>query len=53
MDAVQGSVEAAGAPLERFDYATDGHLFTDPSLPAEHDPAATELLWTRVLEFCA
>ncbi len=44
-------VQAAGGTLEVFDYPGTGHLFTDPSLPAEYDPVATELLWARVLPF--
>jgi hypothetical protein len=28
-------------------------LFTDPSLPAEYDSAATETLWHRVLALLA
>lgn len=52
VDAVAGAVRAAGAPLEVFDYPGAGHLFTDPSLPAEYDAAATELMWERVLAFC-
>ena len=44
-------VQAAGATLEVFDYPGAGHLFTDPSLPAEFDPVGTELLWSRVLPF--
>jgi len=46
------AVEAAGAPVEVFDYSGSDH-FTDASLPAEHDAAAPELLWERVLVFCA
>ena len=42
---------AAGGTLELFDYPGDGHLFTDPTLPKEYDPEATELLWSRVLPF--
>ena len=42
-------VRAAGAPFELFEYAGAGHLFTDPSLAAEYDSAATETLWGRVL----
>jgi dienelactone hydrolase len=42
-------VQAAGGALEVFDYPGSGHLFTDPSLPAEYDPVGTELLWSRVL----
>ncbi len=44
-------VQAAGATLDVFDYPGAGHLFTDPSLPAEYDPVGTELLWSRVLPF--
>jgi dienelactone hydrolase len=44
-------VQAAGGALEVFDYPGSGHLFTDPSLPAEYDPVGTELLWSRVLPF--
>ena len=44
-------VQAAGGTLEVFDYPGAGHLFTDPSLPAEYDPVGTELLWSRVLPF--
>ena len=53
IDALAASMRAAGAPLEVFDYPGNGHLFTDASLPAEHDAAAAELLWERVLAFCA
>ena len=53
IDSVVGSVEAAGAPVEAFDYPGRGHLLTDASLPDEYDPSAAELLWKRVLAFCA
>jgi dienelactone hydrolase len=53
VDAVVASVRAAGAPVEMFDYPGAGHLFTDPSLPEEYDAEAAELLWIRVLAFCA
>ncbi len=49
--AVAASVRAAGAPLEVFDYPGDGHLFTDPSLEREYQPAEAALLWQRVLAF--
>jgi dienelactone hydrolase len=52
IDAFVSAVEVAGAPIEAFAYAGSGHLFTDPSLPSEHDPQATELLWARVLAYC-
>ena len=53
VDSLVGSVEAAGAPVEAFDYPGRGHLFTDASLPDEYDPSSAELLWKRVLAFCA
>ncbi|MGY1802104.1 dienelactone hydrolase family protein [Blastococcus sp. SYSU D00922] len=46
------AARASGAPVEAFDYPVSGHLFTDPSLPGEHDGPATELLWGRALAFC-
>ncbi|TYP89760.1 dienelactone hydrolase family protein [Blastococcus xanthinilyticus] len=53
VDSVVADARRAGVEIEVHDYPGTGHLFTDPSLPAEHDPAATELLWERVLGFCA
>lgn len=49
IDGMAADVRAAGAPFELFEYDGAGHLFTDPSLPAEYDRAATETLWSRVL----
>ena len=49
IDGMAADVRSAGARFELFEYAGAGHLFTDPSLPAEYDPAATEMLWGRVL----
>jgi dienelactone hydrolase len=51
VDQVAASIHAAGAPLEVFDYPGDGHLFTDPTLPDEHQPDDAALLWERVLAF--
>ena len=34
-----------------FAYPGSGHLFTDPTLPAEYDPVATEAFWSRVQPF--
>ena len=51
-EALAADVAAGGGVLEVFRYEVAGHLFTDPSLPADHDPAATELLWDRALAFC-
>ncbi len=53
IDAVLAQVRAADAPVEMFDYPGEGHLFTDSSLAVEYDPQAAELLWSRVLPFCA
>lgn len=47
------TVEAADAPLSVYDYPGAGHLFTDASLPKEYDADASELLWRRVIAFCA
>ena len=53
IDAVAGTVRAAGAQVEVFDYPGAGHLFTDPSLPEEYDAEAAGTMWARVLAFCA
>lgn len=52
-DEVAAAVATAGGEVERYTYPGAGHLFTDASLPAEHDPVAAEQLWERVLTFCA
>ncbi len=44
-------VKSGGGTLEVFDYPGSGHLFTDPTLPDEYDPVATEAFWDRVLPF--
>jgi dienelactone hydrolase len=51
LDQAVRDVEAGGGTVEVFDYPGAGHLFTDPTLPAEYDPVATELFWSRVLPF--
>lgn len=53
IDAVAAQVRAAGASVEVFDYPGAGHLFTDASMPEEYDEKSAELLWSRVLTFCA
>lgn len=53
IDAVAAQVRAAGASVEVFDHPSAGHLFTDPSLDTEYDAQAADLLWSRVLPFCA
>ncbi len=47
------SICDAGADGEYVQYPGSGHLFTDPSLPDEYDPAAAARLWRRVLAFLA
>lgn len=51
IDAAVHDVEVGGGSIEVFDYPGSGHLFTDPSLPAEYDPDATERFWGRALPF--
>jgi dienelactone hydrolase len=53
VDSLMRSVNAAGADAEYAQYPGSGHLFTDPDLPEEFDPDATERFWSRVLAFCA
>ena len=50
-ESVAASVTAGGAAVEVFDYPGAGHLFTDASLPGEHQPDEAALLWQRVLAF--
>lgn len=47
------AITDAGGELDRFDYPGSGHLFTDPSLPAEYQPDQAAELWHRVLGFVA
>lgn len=53
IDALIEQVRTAGAAIEVFDYPGTGHLFTDQSMVSEYDEYATDLLWSRVLPFCA
>jgi dienelactone hydrolase len=46
-------VERAGATPELFRYDGGGHLFNEPGLPDEHDPAAAEEFYARLLAFVA
>src|SRR3712207_7631747 len=43
-------VRRAGGAVEVVPHPGTGHLFSDPSLPAEYDAAATEALWRRALD---
>jgi dienelactone hydrolase len=47
------AVRTAGGAAELFEYPGSGHLFTDASRADEYDPGSAELLWQRVLAFCA
>jgi dienelactone hydrolase len=53
VDGFLADVRSSGAEVEFVEHPVAGHLFTDPSLPGEHDAAATEVLWERALAFCA
>lgn len=44
------TVRGAGAVFEAHVYPGSGHLFADPDLP-EYDPASSEAMWERVLDF--
>ena len=50
-EAFADDVAAAGGVLEVVEHPVDGHLFTDPGLPAEYDAAATGRLWREALAF--
>jgi len=52
VDALVDDISASGSRVETFDYPGSGHLFTDPSLPSEHDEHAAALLWARAEAFC-
>jgi dienelactone hydrolase len=51
VDSVAASVRAAGGQVDYFEYPGAGHLFTDPSLPDDYDPEATDLLFDRVVGY--
>jgi dienelactone hydrolase len=53
IDAVSKAIRSAEATVDIFDYPGRSHLFTDASLPLEYDAASSELLWQRVIAFCA
>lgn len=50
-DMIRADLESAGAELEIFRYPGEGHLFNDPTLPAEYDVEAARLLTERVVAF--
>jgi dienelactone hydrolase len=50
--ALQGAVQAAGAPAEVHVYPGRKHLFADAGLP-DHDPESAKLMEERLLAFLA
>ena len=46
-------VRASGSECSVFDYPGTGHLFADPSLPAQYDPVQADLMWQRVCDLLA
>lgn len=46
-------VERAGVTPQFFTYPDAGHLFNEPGLPEEHNPAAAEEFYARLLAFVA
>lgn len=48
---LEDDVERAGGEYTFVEYQGGGHLFNDPSLPAEYQPEEAQILTTRVLEF--
>lgn len=53
IDSVIVAIRDSGSSIEMFDYPGTGHLFSDPSLTDEYDSANAEMLWARVIDFCA
>lgn len=51
VESVINSVNEAGAIAEYLQYPGAGHLFTDPSLPAEFDARSAEAFWNHVTRF--
>lgn len=52
-DEVQDDVEHAGGEFTFVEYQGSGHLFNDPTLPAEYQPEEARILTRRLLEFVA
>lgn len=48
---LEDDVERAGGEYTFVEYQGGGHLFNDPSLPAEYQPREAEIFTRRVLEF--
>jgi dienelactone hydrolase len=52
-DELAASIVEVGAKVDVFAYPGSGHLFTDPTLPDEYDPALTEQMWAHIDAFLA
>lgn len=52
-DELQDDVEHAGGEFTFVEYQGAGHLFNDPTLPAEYQPEEARILTRRLLEFVA
>ncbi|MEW1693847.1 dienelactone hydrolase family protein [Streptomyces sp. NPDC091265] len=50
--ALRQAARERNVDLKAFRYPGVGHFYTDPDLP-DHDPAAAEQTWRRVLDFLA
>lgn len=50
-DELQDDVERAGGEFTFVEYQGAGHLFNDPTLPAEYQPEEARILTRRILEF--
>lgn len=52
-DEVEDDVEQAGGQFAFVEYQGSGHIFNDPTLPAEYQPQEAAIFTRRVLEFVA
>ena len=48
---LEDDVERAGGEYTFVEYQGGGHLFNDPTLPAEYQPEEARILTRRILEF--
>lgn len=48
---LEDDVERAGGEYTFVEYQGEGHLFNDPTLPAEYQPEEARILTRRILEF--
>ena len=50
---LQDDVEQAGGTFAYVEYQGAGHVFNDPTLPAEYQPEEARILTRRLLELVA